>query len=110
MKLLFDQNLSAKLVALLAEQFPESAHVKDHNLERAADDQVWAFAARKGYVIVSKDDDFHQRSFLLGPPPKVVCIQLGNCTTAEVAACLIRQTDALQAFENDEQAAFLIVR
>lgn len=37
---------------------------------------VWAYAAEHAaehrFVIVSKDADFHQRSFVLGHPPKVV--------------------------------------
>ena len=36
---------------------------------------------REGYTIVTKDADFRQRSFLLGPPPKVIWIGLGNCST-----------------------------
>ncbi|NJN31609.1 MAG: DUF5615 family PIN-like protein [Synechococcales cyanobacterium RM1_1_8] len=32
MKLLFDQNLSRKLVERLADIFPESSHVQFHNL------------------------------------------------------------------------------
>jgi predicted nuclease of predicted toxin-antitoxin system len=34
---------------------------------------------------VSKDTDFHQRSFLFGGPPKVVWIRLGNCSTEDIA-------------------------
>jgi predicted nuclease of predicted toxin-antitoxin system len=30
---------------------------------------------------VSKDADFHERSFVLGPPPKVIWIRRRNCST-----------------------------
>ena len=41
MKLLFDQNLSHRLVPALADLFPGSSHVRDHGLERADDPVVW---------------------------------------------------------------------
>jgi predicted nuclease of predicted toxin-antitoxin system len=69
MKLLFDQNLSHKLAAHLAVEFPESAHVRDFGSARATDAVVWAHAAAMGFVIVSKDVDFQQRALLLGYPP-----------------------------------------
>ena len=66
MRLLFDQNLSPRLVAMLADLHSGSAHVRNEGLQRADDDTVWAHAARHGFVIVSKDADFHQRSFVFG--------------------------------------------
>lgn len=41
MKLLFDQNLSPRLVSLVAEWFPESAHVHGLGLDRVMDRVVW---------------------------------------------------------------------
>ena len=38
MKLLFDENLSRRLVALLADMYPDSTHVALVALERAGDD------------------------------------------------------------------------
>ncbi len=107
MKLLFDQNLSHRLVAMLADDFPASAHVRDFELQRADDATIWEFAKSNGYTIVSKDDDFHQRSFLYGHPPKVVWLRLGNCSTEQVAQTLRRHAHHLAAFEADAEAAFL---
>jgi predicted nuclease of predicted toxin-antitoxin system len=106
-KLLLDQNLSPRLARTLAAIFPDTTHVRDVGLQAADDDTVWAYAAEHGFVIVSKDADFHQRSFVLGPPPKVVWIRRGNCSTAEIEEILrTRQADLL-AFELDEHGAFL---
>ncbi len=44
MKLLFDQNLSPRLVARLADCYPGSAHVSEVGLDRALDVEVWEFA------------------------------------------------------------------
>lgn len=72
MKLLFDHNLSFRLVQQLGDICPGSTHVADFSMACANDDVIWQHAARNGFVIVSKDDDFRQRSFLRGHPPKVV--------------------------------------
>ena len=78
MKLLFDENLSPALVVELADVFQGSAHVRDVGLESSADRRVWDFAVEMGFAIVTKDADFRQRSFLFGPPPKVIWIGLGT--------------------------------
>ena len=106
-KLLFDENLSHRLVRLLAKAYPGSLHVRDVGLERVSDAQIWSYAARHHLTIVSKDDDFHQRSFLLGQPPRVVWIGRGNCSTAEIAGLLRLRRGVLEAFDGDPQAAFL---
>ena len=107
MKLLFDQNLSHRLVGLLVAEFPGSQHIRDAGLARAPDLVVWAHAASQGLVIVSKDTDFQQRALLLGPPPKVVWLRLGNCSTAAVATLLRSRQADLLAFEADPSASFL---
>lgn len=107
MKLLFDQNLSHRLVAQLAAEFPGSAHVRDANLASSPDPDVWAYAAANGFVIVSKDTDFQQRALLYGHPPKVIWVRLGNCSTAAVAALLRSRLADIEAFEADPTASFL---
>jgi len=47
----------------------------------STDRSVWERAAAGGFVLVTKDEDFHRMAVLLGPPPKIVWIRLGNCTT-----------------------------
>lgn len=109
MKLLFDQNLSHKLARRLMDLFPDSTHVREVGLKEAEDPEVWEYAKQQGFMIVSKDADFHQRSFVLGFPPKVVWIRLGNCTTAEVEQAIRKNFDSIKAFTEDEEAAFLVL-
>jgi predicted nuclease of predicted toxin-antitoxin system len=108
-RLLFDQNLAAALVQRLADLFPDSAHVRDLDLDRAGDAEVWAYAAQYGFTIVSKDADFHQLSFLRGAPPKTVWLRRGNCSTAEVEVMLREHHRGLVRFAETEDAAFLII-
>lgn len=110
MKLLFDQNLSHKLARRLADLFPDSTHVREVGLKEAEDLAVWEYAKQRGFMIVSKDADFHQRSFVVGFPPKVMWIRLGNCTTLEVEQVIRKNFDSIKTFAEDEEAAFLILQ
>ena len=64
MKLLFDQNLSPKLVNRLADIFPGSSHVMSLGLDCARDEVVWDYARDHDYVIVTKDADYNQMGVL----------------------------------------------
>jgi predicted nuclease of predicted toxin-antitoxin system len=63
----------------------------------------------QGLAIVSKDGDFHQRSFVRGPPPKVIWIRRGNCTTSEIEQILRARRQDLLDFGEAEDAAFLVL-
>ena len=107
MRLLFDQNLSPRLVESLADLYPGSTHVRDVRLHTADDETVWSYASDRGFTIVSKDSDFRQLSFLRGHPPKIVWIWRGNCSTSEIETVLRLHRDDLLAFEQDIRSSFL---
>ena len=109
MKLLLDQNLSPRLVKRLQEFFPGCAHVRDFELESADDFDIWTFAIDEGFAIVSKDSDFHQLAFAEGPPPKIVWIQRGNCTSCDIAELLHAARGAIEEFLEEPETAFLIL-
>jgi predicted nuclease of predicted toxin-antitoxin system len=110
MKLLFDENLSHKLVSRLVDLYPDSIHVRDKNLKASDDLDIWEYAKVNSYVIVSKDEDFHHLSFVQGAPPKVIGIYLGNCTTKAVETLLRQHQEIITAFANDSETAFLLLR
>jgi len=109
MKLLFDQNLAPRLVRDLADLYPDSAHVRDVGLKSSKDREIWDFARDGGYVIVSKDTDFQQMSFVWGHPPKVIWIRRGNCSVQESAAILRMNSSRIHEFESDAEASFLVL-
>jgi predicted nuclease of predicted toxin-antitoxin system len=108
-KLLFDENVSPKLVGLLEGEFPESAHAYDVGLRGAPDRHIWEHAREYGFTIVSKDDDFRQRSFVQGAPPKVVWLQVGNTGTAAIAELLQEHVARHSRFAEEDESALLIV-
>lgn len=107
MRPLFDENLSFRLTRLLADVYPGSTRVRDVGLKGAADEEIWAHAAAGGFVLVSKDVDFYQRSIMRGAPPKVVWLRVGNGATGSVGDLLRSAAGALERFVADEEAAFL---
>lgn len=107
MKLLFDQNLSYQLVRRLADVYPNSGHVRLLGLAQTDDLDIWKFAAREGFTVVSKDADFQQLAMLQGPPPKVIWIRLGNCQADAVEALLRQGLPAVQEFLADQDLAVL---
>ncbi len=106
-RLLFDENLSSRLVEALADIYPDSAHVEQVGLRGAPDLAVWEHARIHGQVLVTRDEDFHRLSVVRGFPPKVVWIRVGNCTTPEVAALLRARAVEVTAFLADDEAGFL---
>jgi predicted nuclease of predicted toxin-antitoxin system len=60
MRLLFDQNLSPRLVGALSDLFPGSEHVGEKGLGAATDNAVWNYAKVNNLVIVTKDSDFNE--------------------------------------------------
>ncbi len=70
MKLLFDENLSRKLVARLSELYTGSAHVVEFDLLERPDREIWNAAQSNGFIIVTTDADFYELATALGPPPK----------------------------------------
>jgi len=108
-KLLLDQNLSPRLVQSLASFYPDSTHVREVGLQEADDLKVWEFARNNGFTVVPKDSDFRQRSFLLGFPPKVIWLRLGNCTTSDIEHVLKQRETAIRKFCDDPVDSFLIL-
>jgi predicted nuclease of predicted toxin-antitoxin system len=109
MKLLFDQNLSPKLVNRLADLFPSSSHVQSIGLDCADDDHVWEHSLLNGFTIVTKDEDYNNLSVVRGHPPKIIWLQLGNCTTAQVEAVFRARFADIEAFEKDASIGTLVL-
>lgn len=70
MRLLFDENLSFRLVVALADIYPESAHVRDAGLLGATDLAIWRYAGQHGFLLTSKDTDFISAVCFLAHHPR----------------------------------------
>ncbi len=84
MKLLFDQNISYRLVKKIIDLYPNSKQVSELKLQNKKDIQIFEFAKNNNYCIVTFDVDFFDISNLNGYPPKVIWIRTGNITTGQI--------------------------
>ena len=109
MRLLFDENVSHKLVGILAHEFLGCAQVRDIGLRAAEDTQIWDHARTQGLAIVSKDTDFRERSYVEGFPPKIIWLDVGNAGTATIATLLRGERDRIARFETSEETSVLIL-
>lgn len=110
MKLLADEKLPPRLVDDIADLFPDSSHVHAVGLSGTPDAILWEFAKSHGFTFVTKDKDFANLSMVLGAPPKVVLLQIGNCSTANLTGIVRRSAILLSELESDAKRSLLILR
>jgi predicted nuclease of predicted toxin-antitoxin system len=106
-KLLFDQNLSPKLVKRLANIYPDSNHVYHLGIDLVPDEEMREYAGREGFVIVTKDSDFSDLCILLGFPPKVIWIRRGNCSSGDMELILRDHASDIEALDRDDVMGIL---
>ena len=107
MKLLFDHNLSHKLVRRLADIFPDSAQTRLLNFSTADDSIIWQHAKENGFVVVTLDKDFSELALQRGTPPKIIWLRCGNSTVAEVERLLRANFADIENFESHPTADVL---
>ena len=64
MKLLFDQNISFRIVKLITDVFPFASQVRLLGLENADDIEIWEYAKLNNYAVVTFDTDFYDLSLI----------------------------------------------
>jgi len=109
MKILFDQNLSAKLVGRLSDLFPGSKHVSEVRLESATDYKIWDYAKEHGFAIASKDSDLSEIGMVRGFPPRVIWIKRGNCSTSEIERVFRDNSESILNLEESAPFGILLL-
>jgi len=107
MKLLFDQNISFRLVIAIRDLFPDAKQVKELGLENQSDRKIWEFARDNEYTIVTFDSDFFDYSLVWGYPPKIVWIRTGNKTTKQLETLIRESTLTIIHFLEDDEVTCL---
>jgi len=100
MKLLFDQNISYRIVRLLQKTFPGCKHVKEMELDNMQDSEIWEFAKTNDFAIVTSDADFYDLAVIKGIPPKVIWVRTGNTSTLNISRLMIENRDQIEGFCN----------
>ena len=101
MRLLFDQNLSHRLIGCLDDLFPGSLHVRLLGLAEADDLTIWNHAKANDLFIVTHDSDDADWNKLRGAPPKIVWLRCGNASVDEIHHKLRNAADRIRALATD---------
>jgi predicted nuclease of predicted toxin-antitoxin system len=108
-KLLFDNNLSPRLVAELSDVYPGSAHVQQFGLAETADTELLDFALKQDFILVSKDSDFFDPRLIRGRVTKIVWLRRGNCSTQDIEAILRRHVADVEKLETTDRLSLLML-
>lgn len=92
---------------MLEKDFEDVKQVKELNLTDASDLQIWKFAYKNNYTIVTFDSDFIDLANLYGSPPKIIWLRFGNSTNLKIANKLISNLNEIKEFISNSELSFL---
>ena len=81
--------------------------MRDFGLRQGNDRAIWDTARREGMIIVTRDSDFRARSFAAGHPPKVIWLNVGNCSKSAVESILRDAVERIRSFAADPATGLL---
>ena len=102
MRLLFDQNISFRIISKIETDFPEVKQVRQLGIENYSDIEIWKYAKENKFTIVTFDADFYDLSNLKGHPPKIIWLRFGNTKTDFLAAILHKKKSIIKDFLNSD--------
>ena len=97
MKFLVDANLPPDLCIWLRARGHEAEHLADLNLLTATDTQLWDRGKTQKLVVATKDVDFYDRALILGAPPQVLHVAVGNCSNIRLFEILTSEWADIEA-------------
>lgn len=111
MRFLFDQNISHRILKIIPEIYAESTTVKKQGLINASDKEIWEYAKKYNYIIVTQDSDFNDLNSVYGFPPKIIWLRMGNLKTTSIVNILVEYTDEINNFiHNSDYGCFEILK
>ncbi len=102
MKLLFDQNISPKILKNLPPELNDSQQVRFVGLEDSADYEIFQFARTNDYGLVTFDSDFVDLNTLHGTPPKIIWLNTGNLTTKNISQLIMTNIQTIRKYLETE--------
>ena len=104
MILWLDEHLSPQMADWIARTFGfEALHIRNLDLARAKDFEVFHAARLADATILTKDADFIALIERMGPPPQVIWLTCGNTSNANLKRLLERTlTSAVSVLESGE--------
>lgn len=105
MKLLLDQNMSFRLVKKISSAYEGVQQVRLLGLENASDIEIWRYAKKNDFAIVTFDADFSDFASVYGHRPKIIWLRTGNKTTQTIIELLLQKAEIINEFLNSDKYA-----
>lgn len=109
MRLLFDQNVSYRVVKQLKPNFFDIIGVREVGLLNADDVQIWEYARQYDYTVVTFDKDIPNIGSVRGFPPKIIWLRTGNLTNQAVVDLFLNRADEFANFIANGREGYLLV-
>lgn len=98
MRLLFDQNISFRIISKINSNFPDAKQVRQLGIENYSDLEIWKFAKENDFTIVTFDSDFYDLANFKGFPPKIIWLRFGNTRTEFIATIINSRSTIIKDF------------
>jgi predicted nuclease of predicted toxin-antitoxin system len=108
MKLLLDENVSYRILNSLSSVFPGSVHVSKEDSIKS-DIEIFQYAKRNDFTILTFDEDFYDLQLIKGFPPKIIWLRVGNINNLSLLNKIISKKTEIEAFELNSEAGILEV-
>jgi predicted nuclease of predicted toxin-antitoxin system len=107
MKLLFDENISWRIVKKVRDIFPLSEHATNIKPKLRDDLDIFYHARKENFLIVTFDEDFRELQSMNGFSPKIIWLRTGNTSTQRVLAKLMDNQQGIVDLENNDEIGIL---
>ncbi len=87
--------------------YPASEQTTSLKLTGKKDREIWTYAKKHTFIIITHDEDFRELSTLLGFPPKVICLHKGNLSTSALGDMLGNKYRVIEDFFKDSESGCL---
>ncbi len=108
-RLLFDQNISYRVVKPLKLSLPNVVGVRDVSLYEADDFAIWEYARRENYVMVTFNKDIPMIESVRGFPPKIIWLRTGNMSNQALIDLFTNRIDELIDFNSQQNVGCLLI-
>lgn len=98
MKLLFDQNISFRILSKIKLNFPDAKQVRQVGIENYSDIEIWKFAKENQFTVVTFDAYFYDLTNFKGFPPKIIWLRFGNTKTDFIANIINSRNSIIKDF------------
>jgi predicted nuclease of predicted toxin-antitoxin system len=88
MKIIIDANLSWRLIKFLKQRDVESVYATQIGVSPMSDRDIWAYAMKNGFSILTQDADFSDMVIASQDGPPVIWLRKGNLRNHEVEALM----------------------